>query len=750
MKKSIFILMTLLLFLAPAVFGAVTDNVKNWYVMANETPDFDPYRDFSGNTPDLIKGGDPTFINNSDGFLMDATSENLTGGKFYNTTFSISAWIKHTGTATQEMIVTNNPGAFNGWKLMLDDDDKVRFYLNGVDCKDDVALNINKWHHLFIQAEIQTTGKIAVYIDGVLNQSCSGKTGNGNYGRITIGNDPSIPQDMDGYIKNVAFWSVFDNATANASFLYSQGRTYNPYSSPPAGSNFSITASNNYGETITSFNATIGTDVFYSNATGTINTNISADNTSLFNITVEAPDHDLRIYYNYNVSSDLSAELNFSQYRLNVTAIDQDNASILEFTLSVNGTNYTTTDGEITLNLTKNAIYELLIDAFGYAYDSANITMTDWWTNKTFNLILTNSVFIYIRDEITDATITDNVTIRWSTNTTTWENVTNTGELFIHNLTPDVYELLFYSSNYSTRSYTLTVGNRSTQTLNAYMLSSEYTTIFTVKDIDTGSTMEDVSMTMYKLINSTWTTVESKYTDISGKAQFSYDPIASYKFYLSKSDYDDYVFYLNPILFSEYDVLMSRTSVLNYSVDFDNIGIIYSPTQFVNEQNVTFNFLISSPDGLLTNYGIKLTYPGGSDSSTGNNAIGEQLTADVNLTGATNFDHVVLEYNYSTSLAGVRTYVVNLPITTNQTAGTWMANKDKTYGMGIFERMLIATLCIIFVVGISVMIGQVVPGLALGMFIYGFMVYIGFIPLWVILPSMLIGVLFLIWKSGGY
>ena len=79
-----------------------------------------------------------------------------------------------------------------------------------------------------------------------------------------------------------------------------------------------------------------------------------------------------------------------------------------------------------------------------------------------------------------------------------------------------------------------------------------------------------------------------------------------------------------------------------------------------------------------------------------------------------------------------------------------MSNKDNTYGLGIFERLLIATIIIIFTVGIATLIGQVIPGLALGMFVYGFLCFIGFIPLWAILPSMLIGVFFITWKSGGY
>ena len=447
---------------------------------------------------------------------------------------------------------------------------------------------------------------------------------------------------------------------------------------------------------------------------------------------------------------------NMSYANLTIYVIDANtNQSLSGYNLTFNSLSYSWSDSASSVtNYSEyliNGTYNVTVAMPGYAvtYSQANVTVSGD-TNHTFALYLANSVSITIRDEITNNPITDNVTIRWSDNTTTWENVTDTATLFVSNISAGNYTLLFYASNYSTRTYTITVGPSSHQFLTAYMISSTYSTIFTIKDIDTGNLLEDVSITMYKLINSTWTTVESKVSDISGKAQFYYDPIANYRFYLSASEYEDYVFFLNPILFSTYDVYMTKSSVLNYSVDFDDISFIYSPTTFTNNVNTSMNFLISSPNGMLTDYAIKVTYPGGTTSDSGINAIGEQLTVDLNITNATAFDYVILEFNYTTSLSGTRTYTFNLPIDMNITTGTWLSSKDKTYGMGIFERMLIATIIILFVVGIATMVGQSLPGIALGLFVYGFLVFIGFVPLWAILPSMLIGVMFLIWKSGGY
>lgn len=620
---------------------------------------------------------------------------------------------------------------------------------------------------------------------------------NANYYNLTkisaSGPGPSLTTDVDFTIDNSWTASAINNFSINVS--WSNGTTTSHTTTNGTVSLINITSGN--------INATYWnmTDYFDKDITDTLTVNVSntvtnetyqayfclnasakvsdawvtADNFTIDSTTetscfeIDAGTHNamaqLSGWFSQNQSFTVAALSNTTQTvenmsyaNLTIYAIDgTTNESLSGYDLTILSLNHTGWPGETGSSVTNysfyviNGTYNVTIDMPGYALSDhqANISVGGH-TNHTFVLYKTNSVQIYIWDEITGNAITDNVTIRWSSNATTWENVTSTGELFMSNITADEYELLFYSSNYSTRSYTITVGNRSTQILNAYMISSTYSTIFTIKDIDTAQILDGVSITMYKQINSTWTAVESKYSDISGKAQFYYDPIAHYRFYLSKADYEDYIFYLNPILFSTYDVFMTKSSLLNYSVDFDNIGIIYSPTQFYNNQNTSFNFLITSPDGLLTNYGIKLTYPGGTDGATGVNAIGEQLSADVNLSNATVYDYVVLEFNYTTSLSGERTYTVNLPIISNHSAGTWLTNKDKTYGMGIFERILIATIIIIFVVGIATMVGQALPGVALGLFVYGFLAFIGFIPIWAILPSMLIGVMFLIWKSGGY
>jgi hypothetical protein len=254
---------------------------------------------------------------------------------------------------------------------------------------------------------------------------------------------------------------------------------------------------------------------------------------------------------------------------------------------------------------------------------------------------------------------------------------------------------------------------------------------------------------MYKTINGSWTPVESKYSDITGKTQFYYMALVNYKFYLSKTGYDDKVFNLNPVLFSEYDIKMEATTLINYSQDFDNLAIIFSPLSFDNNNCTTFYFMISSPSGLLTEYGYNLTYPSDSNSSSGVNAIGEQLTSTICISALLPSEVVTLDYYYITSLSNRRNFTYVMPINWGDYNNTFIMNKTNDYGLGIFERILIVTLILIFVMGISTLVGQPIPGFVITLFVAGYMVYIGFIPIWIILPSMMLGFFVVVWRSGG-
>ena len=285
--------------------------------------------------------------------------------------------------------------------------------------------------------------------------------------------------------------------------------------------------------------------------------------------------------------------------------------------------------------------------------------------------------------------------------------------------------------------------NNNTQIIKLYTQENTHTTIFTVKDKDTGELLHNAMTSMYRRIDGNWEAIESKTTDITGRAQFSYEDNTEYKFYFSKTNYADYVFILYPVLFDSYDVLMTKSIVLNKTTSFDKISLTYSPTQFKEGKN-NFSLIIQSPFSELKSYGYTLTYPGGTSYNAGTNNKGSELdTYEFNITGSDIWDKLKLDYWYDTQLSGNQSFTFYFAIYNPESNHTMMANKDKTYGMGLFERILIAVSIAVLTVGIASLIGQPIMGMGLSLIIFGWMGVIGLLPWWSIFISLMAGILLL-------
>lgn len=411
-----------------------------------------------------------------------------------------------------------------------------------------------------------------------------------------------------------------------------------------------------------------------------------------------------------------------------------------------------TTDGLLYVDgLDNNTYYNITIDAPGYELKSEQVFINDSISYHNFSLYTTNSISINIYDE-SDPTFplmngTD-VTMVFTSAGGGFTNITNTGTFYIDNLNATAWSIQFSAINYSDRTYDVTVGNRTHQTLNAYLALAQ-NTIFTVTDYDSGEPLQNVTTVVYRIINGSWTTVETTETDITGRTQISFVSDVSYRFYLSKDNYTDLIFYLDPVLFDSYNIRMNKITTQNLYPDYDGVSILYAPQVFFNEFT-NFTFLVNSPTGELTNYGFTAVYPGGNNTESGALAGGGELTAQFNITGAEFGDSIVLDYYYTSTVYGHRNFTAIFPISfdggTNQT--TMIANKDRTFGLGIFERLLFVVVFIFVTVGIATLIGRPVEGFAFGLFLYGLFVFIGFIPLWSVLISILVGLILISAKGG--
>jgi hypothetical protein len=386
-----------------------------------------------------------------------------------------------------------------------------------------------------------------------------------------------------------------------------------------------------------------------------------------------------------------------------------------------------------------------------------NHTITILYESTYFDAVVysytQNSISIYIYDEITLLPVnTQNITVQFIGDSSI-TRITDNGTLYIDNLTSGVWSVRFSGGNYTTKTYTITVNNKSTQTLNAYLTSTSYLVIFETTDISSGVPIENASFTMEKLINGSYVVTESKFTDIIGDAQFAYVPYTKYKFTVAKAGFNTKVFYLDPIIYATYTISLVPLATPSNPMDFDQVTVVYYPKFFYNNKANNFTFLISSPTGVLTNYGFNISYPGGSNATTGVNANGQTFVMFFNITGAKTFDKLNLTFNYSSTLSGMKTFRTSFEILNTAGIGnnTMIQLKDNTYGLGLMERAFITMLIVVIIAGLAYALVGVTGALLLGLIVHVMAVFFGFMPIGSILISLLIGFLMILANSitGG-
>jgi len=505
-----------------------------------------------------------------------------------------------------------------------------------------------------------------------------------------------------------------------------------------------------------SFNRTI-----VSNVSGASNTSYLWD-TLLNNISllgnyflrVNATDsatHATSSYLDINITR--NALLNISSY------FAVGNSSISNFTINITETattDYDYQNSDVTTNSTshnikQNTNYTIFFTAPGYADTNTSIISTnDTYQNISIYSYTNNSVYITIYDANTlDLLNTTNVTIKFTGDVIT-TNVTDEGTLYKDGLKDGNWTLKFTATGYGTKYYYLYVTNNSYQTLDAYMTSDNESVIFTIIDSITSLAIENATF-IAELYNGTGYVVTDTLTsDISGKTQIYYLEGEKYRFTTTANNYQSKVFILNPILFNSYTISLDRNTTSWAPTDYSDVSITYYPKLFYNNQTNSFYFLIISPLGKLINYTINLTYPGGHNESTGNNAQGESFNLSLNITSAVLRDRVNLTYSYLPTIGGFKQFNYSYEIIgvgeSNQTISHLLI---EDYGLGIFEKGLLVTLVLVLLVGFSFILGGLGASLMVGGLVIAGAVFIGFLPVWSVLITILIGVMIIVRSGTG-
>jgi 5-hydroxyisourate hydrolase-like protein (transthyretin family) len=326
-------------------------------------------------------------------------------------------------------------------------------------------------------------------------------------------------------------------------------------------------------------------------------------------------------------------------------------------------------------------------------------------------------------------------------------NTTTLGRLNLPDLPPGNYSVKIWNENYTMVTFQFPAALNTNYLLDAYMTYNNATVTFHIVDTDDLSPLENVEVTSYRDIAGNLTLVEKKLTDFTGYTQFNYATGTKYSFTFTAAGYQTITKILNPILLSSYTVKMTKSSAFNVAPDFYGVTISYAPKRFRVGDVSTLNSTIKSPYGYLNSYSTSITYPGHSGSDTGATSTGETLTNTYNLSGITPGSWFTVTNTYHTNLSGTRTFTDQYRIEANN-ATTIEGLKDTTFGLGILDRLFIATCMIGVIAGVAGMILGALPAILVAILFMGFFTYIGFIPVWGASISVIIGFLLLARKGG--
>ena len=371
------------------------------------------------------------------------------------------------------------------------------------------------------------------------------------------------------------------------------------------------------------------------------------DEVKYYNITLNSTQ--ISVLYNYGVISMPSN--NFT-----VTAYDSfSGSSIDNFSLTIDNINYNTTSGSITTHILNNDTntYNIIFSGVNLA----SITYEDVVVSSNYvaTLYSYNSVQINAFDSDTGDIIED-FNISLQSGEVYYENSSVDNLTYFPTVLSGEYSVIFTSTNYSVSNYIVTMSEGSYQILNIYasMNATSEDVILTAYDTSSNGILEGVLITQRKILDGSYVVIESKTTDISGRAQFTYFENIPYSFIASKDDYTTKTFQLTP-LFDSYTLNMDPSTTTNNDVYNDDVIVTLLDDNFVNGSSwVTYSFL--SPLGSLEYYNVEVTLDNGTSYNSGDTvAVGSYINATFTAGSVVFGDSALVTITYKSTLnSGVR------------------------------------------------------------------------------------------------
>lgn len=371
---------------------------------------------------------------------------------------------------------------------------------------------------------------------------------------------------------------------------------------------FEITANSIYGGSLSEFGVNLSDGRSFSTTTGTII--VPATDGILYNISaVENGGVSIPYYANYTLGFNSSGDLvlNLTPY----TKINATYGGVAVNNFTVDGA--TTTNGYVYVRLfsetkTVNLTNAVSSGGVNLSDQSANISGSPYLEYYTFALLTSNIFNFSLYDELTEALITENMTIELIDGASAGKYYTTNGTLYFELLTPSDYIIRYYStqgSNYTQRDYIQTLVDRQSYDIELFGLLNEESTDMTVNIQDTsGDPVEGAIVKLLRYFNSCncYKVVEMATTSASGESYFVVDAYdGHYKFSV---DYNGLTYFLStsPDNFIPIGGLVTRTITINlgsaYFQSFRELGDI---ARTLSYNNVTkgLSFTWNDPSGLV-------------------------------------------------------------------------------------------------------------------------------------------------------
>lgn len=512
-------------------------------------------------------------------------------------------------------------------------------------------------------------------------------------------------------------------------------------------------------QSISSFNIT--TPVNASTSNGTLIAEVDVGNHTL---TANADGYLNTMTQNVEVKFDQTTTVNLTGFytanvTLNVTDGNND-SDVTGYNVTITDTDHpdfeetqTNVSGDPSFGLI-NGSYTLQISHPSYADLQTGLNVTG---TETVNLELypdPSSVRVTVRRE-SDGTIMDNTNITLTVSNDIGEDVfditagVDNGTKFVGNLTPDNYTFKFQATGFSTRSYALEVGEDTTQSLTAYLAQTNQTVIFTVIDDNTLAPIPQSDVLIERSINGTWTTVENRKTDVTGRVQFTFIIGEAYRITADADGYNPRTFTLDPILFTSYNIPLSKTSTVESRV---NTRLEPNNPRFVESETTTVKFTFIAPGGNLQSYQLTWTTPDGNTvTRSGTQATGQTFTGINIPVGTVDIgDQVTLEYSYTDTSGDTTTRKNTFGVLDDQLKNnTFAGNINKTYGgFGDFQRIVTVGAGAAGAGGVGGIVAGATGAVTFILAVYAFAAYAGIINAWSIAVTVIIGI-GLLWFRGG-